>query len=465
MATTEPIENAVWSTAYVNDLPDSAFLYIIPGGEKDSEGKTVPRTNRKFPYKDKDGGVDLPHLRNAIARIPQSNLSQDLKNTLQARARRILSEHTEKVVEKQLIINKVLSDGDLCYFCSNPVDMYLEWEGGPDGGMGVCNEHMLHALMFLLGDPEEEKVITTPDLAGGGKKNPAHFPGSFLDEEDRRIQNGVLVNDRELERIKSGNEFMLCRLDRCMDLQDFDVAVVSKNNAVGVARFGPGFQMTWDEVERHKSLHCALAEVEHGDPAFKPERSYGYMLKSFREFEMPVALAEQIQKSYSWVVPVQFAEHEDVNKTLVDVSIFKQGEERIVAAAVLVPDIPDLHGDKYDGPTVRKAAYYFMEHYLQDRKHGIDVMHNGKIIPNAIRVIQSFVLDEETQYKVEVPVASDDHISRKREDLTYPADTWIIYARVLSDALWDDIKRGKYTGWSMAGLARVKEVLSKLLAA
>jgi len=83
--------NAEWTTKYVNDLPDSAFLYIEPGGKKDAEGKTVPRSLRHLPYKDKNGNIDLPHLRNAIARIPQmKGISEDLKRSLQARARRLL---------------------------------------------------------------------------------------------------------------------------------------------------------------------------------------------------------------------------------------------------------------------------------------------------------------------------------------------------------------------------------------
>lgn len=86
-------EKAVWTTAFVNNLPDSAFLYIQPGGQKDNEGKTKPRNFRHFPYKDASGKVDLPHLRNAIARIPQSNapgLSADKKRQLQDRARKML---------------------------------------------------------------------------------------------------------------------------------------------------------------------------------------------------------------------------------------------------------------------------------------------------------------------------------------------------------------------------------------
>lgn len=85
-------EKAVWSTAYVNDLPDSSFLYIEPGGRKDGEGKTVPRTLRYFPVRNADGTIDLPHLRNAIARIPQSGLSQALKDRLQAEARGLLEQ-------------------------------------------------------------------------------------------------------------------------------------------------------------------------------------------------------------------------------------------------------------------------------------------------------------------------------------------------------------------------------------
>lgn len=65
---------AEWSTAYVNDLPDSSFAYISPGGKKDAEGKTTPRSLRHLPYKDKDGKVDAAHLRNALARLSQTDI-------------------------------------------------------------------------------------------------------------------------------------------------------------------------------------------------------------------------------------------------------------------------------------------------------------------------------------------------------------------------------------------------------
>jgi phage head maturation protease len=54
------------TTQSINDLPDSDFAYIQPGGTKDSSGKTVPRSLRHFPIH------DAAHARNALARAPQS---------------------------------------------------------------------------------------------------------------------------------------------------------------------------------------------------------------------------------------------------------------------------------------------------------------------------------------------------------------------------------------------------------
>jgi hypothetical protein len=90
---------AVWSAAYINDLPDSAFLCIEPGGTKDADGKTTPRNLRYFPYKDADGTIDIPHLRNALARIPQSDLDDAVKNRLTRTGERILQGQSKKADE------------------------------------------------------------------------------------------------------------------------------------------------------------------------------------------------------------------------------------------------------------------------------------------------------------------------------------------------------------------------------
>lgn len=87
--------DAEWTTAEKNSLPDSSFLLILSGGKKDDKGKTVPRSLRKFPVKNSEGAVDLPHLRNALSRIPQSDISQSEKGRLMKQARAMLENEKE----------------------------------------------------------------------------------------------------------------------------------------------------------------------------------------------------------------------------------------------------------------------------------------------------------------------------------------------------------------------------------
>lgn len=89
---------AQWDTAYVNNLPDSAFLYIEPGGTKDSSGKTEPRSLRHLPYKDANGNIDLPHVRNAASRLGQAatgsswkGFTDSTRTSLQARCAQMLN--------------------------------------------------------------------------------------------------------------------------------------------------------------------------------------------------------------------------------------------------------------------------------------------------------------------------------------------------------------------------------------
>jgi hypothetical protein len=90
---------ATWTTAYINSLGDDCFLYIESGGKKDKEGKTTPRSLRHLPYKNKEGKVDLPHLRAALSRLGQEGtgedwLSDSLRENLISKARSILKRET-----------------------------------------------------------------------------------------------------------------------------------------------------------------------------------------------------------------------------------------------------------------------------------------------------------------------------------------------------------------------------------
>jgi hypothetical protein len=81
------LKERIWTRAYINDLPDAAFALILPGGTKE-DGRTTPRALRKFPHHRADGSIDLPHLRNALARVPQSDLTDEQKERALAHLRK-----------------------------------------------------------------------------------------------------------------------------------------------------------------------------------------------------------------------------------------------------------------------------------------------------------------------------------------------------------------------------------------
>jgi Escherichia/Staphylococcus phage prohead protease len=73
---------AAMGAASQNDLPDSAFAYIEPGGTKDGSGKTAPRSLRHFPIH------DAAHVRNALARASQSPFGDKAMPKIMAAAKK-----------------------------------------------------------------------------------------------------------------------------------------------------------------------------------------------------------------------------------------------------------------------------------------------------------------------------------------------------------------------------------------
>lgn len=95
------VTKAVWSTAFINNLPDAAFAIVLPGGKKDKEGKTTPRSLRKLPHHNgnvksptENSSVDLIHLRNALARVSQAKMSAEQIS----RATSHLNSHAKKLL-------------------------------------------------------------------------------------------------------------------------------------------------------------------------------------------------------------------------------------------------------------------------------------------------------------------------------------------------------------------------------
>lgn len=76
-------DNEAKASADINDLPDSDFAYIEPGGSKDADGRTVPRSLRHFPIH------DAAHVRNALARLSGSPFEAKARPKVEAAARKL----------------------------------------------------------------------------------------------------------------------------------------------------------------------------------------------------------------------------------------------------------------------------------------------------------------------------------------------------------------------------------------
>lgn len=294
-------------------------------------------------------------------------------------------------------------------------------------------------------------AITTGDLDAGGRAAAARFPGSFLDDEDNQPFQALNLQKSSAEGSIAGSVKMFVLDEEIENSHTRPFFVMSEGQIIGAVKIGHSFKVSPEDFDMMKSLHGLDDPTDEYD-----KYAYGYRIQAVESFEdsIKVAKAEGVLIDVEAYLP---------NNVIKMYTVQKSVEERIVASAVLVPGVTDLHDEIYDEDVVREAAYYFLEHYLLDEDHGIDVMHDGEIVPDAIRPLQSFVLDDERTYTVDVPaLIDDDHPSKENDTITFPKGSWLMYARVVSDVLWDKVKDGGYTTWSIAGLARVRE-LRKIL--
>ncbi len=103
------LKEAEWSTEYVNNLPDECFAYIEPGGEKDEQGKTVPRSLRHFEYKNMQGELSRSHIVNGLSQLGKDlgdwatpEAKAEIKRKLCAAVKQWNSEHPDDPITSEV---------------------------------------------------------------------------------------------------------------------------------------------------------------------------------------------------------------------------------------------------------------------------------------------------------------------------------------------------------------------------
>ena len=130
-----------------------------------------------------------------------------------------------------------------------------------------------------------------------------------------------------------------------------------------------------------------------------------------------------------------------LNKCMVPIAKQDESEEeRFVFGEVLVPEEIDAHGDIYSIKEVRFAAHFFMEKF-----GNTGLMHEQFINDQAV-IIDTFVAP----------------VKMTIEGRKIKKGTWLIGMRILSEKLFNDVKAGRLTGFSIGGIATVQE-LRKLM--
>ncbi|OUL07008.1 XkdF-like putative serine protease domain-containing protein [Bacillus spizizenii] len=111
----------------------------------------------------------------------------------------------------------------------------------------------------------------------------------------------------------------------------------------------------------------------------------------------------------------------------------EQDEQKLVYGIVYEPDVPDAHGDFMTAEEIEKAAHGFLAEARE-----IDINHS---------------FEGGTGVVVESYVAPDDFMIGSKQ---IAKGSWVLVTRA-SDEVWEQIKAGIITGYSMAGTADVYE--------
>jgi hypothetical protein len=113
-------------------------------------------------------------------------------------------------------------------------------------------------------------------------------------------------------------------------------------------------------------------------------------------------------------------------------------EEQTVTGIVLQPEITDAQGDIMSQEVIRKAAHNFLAKYNKNTKLGLQ-HKNFKV---------NFELYESW-------VAPQDVVIN---NVVVKAGSWIMTVKVVAKNIWEKVKKGELTGFSIGGKARVQKL-------
>ncbi len=108
--------------------------------------------------------------------------------------------------------------------------------------------------------------------------------------------------------------------------------------------------------------------------------------------------------------------------------VMKDLDRQIVYGPVLIPDMPDSDGDVVSKDKIERVAHRFLEEYR--------LMEHMHTLKSVARPVESYI----------APV--DIELGGNR----IPQGSWVMGAKVNDPDAWDDVKKGKLTGFSVVAV-------------
>jgi len=116
-------------------------------------------------------------------------------------------------------------------------------------------------------------------------------------------------------------------------------------------------------------------------------------------------------------------------------------EEQTITGVVLQPEVVDAQGDIISSDVIRNASHKFLAAHNKETKLGL--MH--KDFKSRFELFESYIAPVDL-------VIGDNHVK---------AGAWLIVVHVLDKKIWDQVKAGKLTGFSIGGKAKVSKITPK----
>ena len=162
--------------------------------------------------------------------------------------------------------------------------------------------------------------------------------------------------------------------------------------------------------------------------------------KMLTEARDTLTLSSNAEEMLDWIEDNIFPMYssESVDKTF-NVSVLKADEtdeERFVLGAVLIPDETDLQDDLITAEEIEHAAHQFMIN-----KGDIGIQHE-EWPQNAAIIVETYVVRQDLDI-------NDQHVIK---------GSWMLGLKILSDEMWNAVKSGELTGFSIGGQALRRQI-------